>query len=146
MEKIKSGYTIQGIHLVKSNFERPKYIPKDQLKNIIDLTINSEAKNDNIICELTTDFKILDQKEEVAVKLGVTFRGVFQKVGETKLEIDYFANVNAPAIMYPFVREHITNISLKCGYNAVFLPPYNFQHFYHERLAKKSVKKDDTED
>ena len=143
MSESKSGYTIQGIHLIKSQFERYKYIPRDKLRNSFDLKISSELKGENIICDLTALLQIIDENDSPAVRFEVTYRGIFEKIGSTSLNSKAFANVNAPAIMFPYIREHITNISLKCGYNAVILPPFNFQAFYDEKKERESNAKDE---
>ena len=53
--------------------------------------------------------------------------GVFEKYGEPVITDDKFKAVNAPAIIYPFVREHLYNICLRAGIGNVLLPTVNFK-------------------
>lgn len=55
---------------------------------------------------------------------------------------DYLANVNAPAIIYPFVREHIASLTAKAGVDALLIPPFNFVDHY-QRLKEKTTSESD---
>lgn len=54
--------------------------------------------------------------------------GIFECIGESPLKSDYdaFGRVNGAAIIFPYVREHITNLSIKAGIGSILLPPVNF--------------------
>ncbi|WP_081455920.1 protein-export chaperone SecB [Pseudogulbenkiania ferrooxidans] len=51
-----------------------------------------------------------------------------------------FANVNAPAIAYPFLRAFVANIMLNSGYEPVMLPALNFQSRFNEKKAARSAE------
>ncbi|MEO6404545.1 MAG: protein-export chaperone SecB [Ferruginibacter sp.] len=53
--------------------------------------------------------------------------GLFEKTGDPLLTEEAFKKVNAPAIIYPFIREHLHNICLKGGIASVLLPTVNFK-------------------
>lgn len=48
-----------------------------------------------------------------------------------------FANVNAPAIGYPFLRSFLATVLLNAGYEPVLLPAVNFQALYSARRERK---------
>ena len=54
--------------------------------------------------------------------------GIFECPTETdvQLSIENFSKVNAPAIIFPFVREHLASVSMKAGINPILLPAVNF--------------------
>jgi preprotein translocase subunit SecB len=53
--------------------------------------------------------------------------GVFECVGESELkDYDLFGRVNGAAIIFPYIREHISGLSLKAGLGPIILPPVNF--------------------
>ena len=37
-----------------------------------------------------------------------------------------FLDINSPAIVFPFIRAYIANLTLSSGYNPIVLPSYNF--------------------
>jgi preprotein translocase subunit SecB len=48
-------------------------------------------------------------------------------LGESILkDFDEFGKINGAAIIFPYIREHITNIFLEAGIGAIILPPVNF--------------------
>ena len=53
--------------------------------------------------------------------------GIFECIGESQLK-DYekFGKINGAAIIFPYIREHITNLSMKAGLGPIILPPVNF--------------------
>lgn len=50
----------------------------------------------------------------------------------------YFANVNAPAIAFPFVRSFVQTLSVNMGIAPIILPSYNFAQAFEE--SKNSIK------
>jgi preprotein translocase subunit SecB len=52
--------------------------------------------------------------------------GTFEKVGESIINLEQFGHVNGAAIIYPFIREHLSNLSAKAGVGIILLPPVNF--------------------
>lgn len=47
-----------------------------------------------------------------------------------------FANQNAPAIAFPYVRAYISNVTLQSGFHPVILPSVNFVHLYKSKLEE----------
>ncbi|HRP00004.1 MAG TPA: protein-export chaperone SecB [Flavobacteriales bacterium] len=56
----------------------------------------------------------------------VSMRGLFDHSGETALTPDQFGKVNAPPILFPFVREHLASLTLRASLPPVLLPLINF--------------------
>lgn len=75
-----------------------------------------------------------------------TLEGVFVMEGLFKVLIDNgeidlreFKYVGAPSIIYPFMREHIVNLSMKALINPIFLPPFNFKSMYEDKLNEGKI-------
>ena len=105
--------------------------------------------DEKIISEITNEIEIVPSAHENTPdnKFGVTLQlkysglqnerqicsatikmiGVFEKYGEPVLPDDKFKAINAPAIIYPFIREHLHNLCLKAGIANVLLPTVNFK-------------------
>jgi preprotein translocase subunit SecB len=52
--------------------------------------------------------------------------GEFEKIGDVLMDLESFGKVNGAAIIYPYIREQLSNISLKAGIGNIILPPANF--------------------
>ena len=124
------GYNVENIVLLESHFSR------DTSKEFIDLNINNEINLSHQSYNTGSENKFgvistLDYKGKIndVVVLTSTIKmlGVFEKRGEPALAEDSFKKINAPAIIYPFIREHLFNISLKAGFANLLLPTVNFK-------------------
>lgn len=55
----------------------------------------------------------------------------------TNEDLDSIANVNCSAILYPFVRETVADITRRSGFPALLLPPLNFVQLYKENIQEE---------
>lgn len=61
------------------------------------------------------------------VTLQINAIGYFELVGEITDQVKQnFLTISAPAIVYPYVRTFISNLTLQSGIGPVLLPPMNF--------------------
>jgi len=123
-----SGYTIEHIILVESNFRRDITIDFDDqaITNNLDMQVEPSAtENNQFFVSLLITLKA-QQSEKTVFEFAVKMGGVFSKQGEPALKEEVFKNINAPAILFPFIREHIGISALKAGIGNILLPPVNF--------------------
>lgn len=125
--KLESGFKITNLLLVDSHFSR-----------INNVQFGKDAKNDvNINTEVSVNGNLITVAEEVTlvqkfngieqVNIKVKMIGIFESIGESIIrDFEEFGKVNGAAIIFPYIREHITNITLKSGIGAIILPPVNF--------------------
>ncbi len=124
----KQVYHLLSITTTEANFKRENNIDENYLKvkNNLDLNISKSFDKENFGVFLTVDLK-----QEFAgknlVEIKVTCVGVFKKNAEvSEKALDDFCNINAPAIIFPFVREIISNLSTKGGLQPIIIQPINF--------------------
>jgi len=92
--------------------------------------------------KLFTDFDVTISFKQVLegitiLETKVTMVGSFKKNESVKDEfLEQFCNVNAPAIIFPFIRETIASMTLKAGVSPVLIQPLNFVE-----LAKRGMNK-----
>ena len=136
----KSGYQFLSIVLLKSKFERIANITTDT--NQIEANINIDRKNQiqdhmiNVILELS--FQTLNKEtRNKEIDASITMVGKFIQSGETELDIQSFAQKNAPAIMFPYLREHLSSLSLRAGVPPIILPPINFVQLDNDKQIEK---------
>jgi preprotein translocase subunit SecB len=130
----QSGYTFQNITLLESSFNRAALINFDSppTPEII-INTNHQKDGDKIMCTVKLSFRVIKEGVEM-IKFDCLFVGTFQRTGAPKLDAKTFATINAPSIMFPFVREFLAGVSLKAGLNPILLPPVNFA-----ALAEKAM-------
>lgn len=122
-----SGFKIKNLLLVKSSFLRSNDV-KFEKDVISDLNIGVEVSVEkNIITVAETVYFTQKYNDVEQVNIEVKMVGIFECIGETLLK-DYeeFGRINGVAIIFPYIREHITTLSLKAGIGVIIIPPINF--------------------
>jgi len=125
--KLESGFKINNLILVESSFHR---INNVSFEGDIDRQINIDTNtsvNGNIIT-VSVEVMLLQKLKDIEeYKIKVRMIGVFENIGETPItNFEEFGKVNGAAIIFPYIREHITSLSLKAGIGTIVLPPMNF--------------------
>lgn len=127
MDKIESKFKLRGIVLVESNFRRiPEVIINQGEKTETKVDVKSENKDSrNLATEVTIELtSTFENKTQFLMK--VVMVGLFEAEDCTKEQIDNFSKINAPAIIFPFVREHVISMTIKAGLPPIALPIINF--------------------
>ncbi len=129
----------EDLILISVNFGRKTQIlAPDTTKIKHDTSVNistAQHPNDQYSVLLTIDHLVTYDNAEI-VNIKVEYVGNFKKVGESsEEELDRFLNINAPAIIFPFVREVISSLSAKAMLGAILLQPVNFIKLYSDKKA-----------
>jgi len=124
----KDTFKLLNIILIESSFKREPQIDFDNqdLHNNINIDVQNSTENTNILyVTVIVDFDTsVVNKKFISSKIKML--GVFKFGEKLPLSLDSFANINAPAIIFPFIREHLSNVSMKAGIQPILLPPINF--------------------
>ncbi|TAE11811.1 MAG: hypothetical protein EAY72_10165 [Bacteroidetes bacterium] len=128
MEK-QDGYAIHTVALIESSFARDINIDfaKQEIETKLSLE-NFELENtpEGVIVVAVMATLVGRQAEKEVYKITSKYLGSFKKNGQPQLPEDTFKTINAPAILFPFIREHISSTALKAGLGNLLLPPVNF--------------------
>lgn len=124
-----SGFKIHNILLVESSFTRiPNVVFEDEnVKTDINIENEISIENEKNLVSVIQNVSFTSIfHEEKQVSINIKMVGVFEKVGESPLTLEEFGNVNGVAIIFPYIREHLSNLSMKSGIGNIILPPTNF--------------------
>jgi preprotein translocase subunit SecB len=126
-DKLESGFQIKNMILLESIFTRVGNVSfSDSINNDVKIDVGVNVKDKMIIVEETVTVTQEFQKNE-QVKFKVKMVGIFELIGNTAIpDLKEFGEVNGAAIIFPYIREHITALSLKGGIGAILLKPVNF--------------------
>ena len=123
------GIRFNGVFLSKLNYELPQIEPKKFKYNL----------------NFLDTYKIEEKKliYTLAIQLYDRFQleltGIFETIeGEENLDLEQFAKVNAPALLMPFAREVISNITSRTPLPHLLLPPINIIAMKNKAIRKKS--------
>lgn len=118
------GIIIKNIILINDQFSREAYIPEGARLNINfhqDNKIFEEEYSASLTAELT-----LSKDDKVYLDMKTTFVGIFaQIINEKNMDMNNFIKNHAPAIILPYIREHVTTLTQKSGIGPIIIPPIN---------------------
>jgi preprotein translocase subunit SecB len=127
-------YQLESINLIESFFKREPEIlyESDEFSSNIDINSGYNIKNNKLLVMLGIEF-YAGTPEKKQIIISVKMLGVFKQLDTEGISIDKFAKINAPAIIFPFIREHVATLSLKAGIHPILLPPINFVKLAEEK-------------
>lgn len=124
---LQSGFKINNLLLLESNFSRIINVTFDNPKVIqnIDVDVQIEVNDNTVIVTETVKYnQIFNDIQEVSATIKMI--GVFEKFGDSVLDLENFGNINGAAIIFPYIREHLTSLTSKAGLGLIIIPPFNF--------------------
>ncbi|GAA4408285.1 protein-export chaperone SecB [Nibrella viscosa] len=132
-------FSLESITTLESHFRRDEVLPEAYDENGAEVDIKLSTSRDNDLCKvyLNTIFK-QSVESSAFIEGKVYLVGDFRVTGEIdETIIRDFCDINAPAILFPFVREAFASASVKAGLRPVLLQPVNFV-----AMAKQSRKEE----
>lgn len=123
------SFNLKEISLVSAIFQQKGEKITDSEE--INLNIKTHYNNEQPLASvfLIVDVSIADaDKATTKLEGSVTYKGIFEIVpAEADSDaVMSFLKINAPAILYPFVREYYADISSRANIGRLLLPPINF--------------------
>jgi preprotein translocase subunit secB len=100
---------------------------------------NGIFEEDNKMFILTLNVLVKDKKSSLEVKMTVI--GKFKYETNDIQELVPYLGFNAPAIIFPYIRAYITNITALGGMSPIILPTLNMESVGKELLDKISSNK-----
>jgi len=140
-----SLFRLSEIYLLESVFRRNANVDfKDPaFKNNANISVEHQVlEGQTIHITVTLDF-VAGKKRLKEISAKIKMMGVFKCDAEPIIPIEKFAIANGPAIMFPFLREHLASITLKAGISPILLPSVNFIRLSEEDKPKKKLATND---
>jgi preprotein translocase subunit SecB len=102
----------------------------------IDADFNVKRVFDKKKKRLTTSLyiEVFKKAKNAPFSLAATIEGTFECADFEYLK--KFSEINAPAHLFPFLREVVANTSLKAGVSPLLLPPINLAAILSEKKKK----------
>jgi len=143
-----ASYKFLDIVLLESLFERKPNVHwgSEQIKANVNINVKHNLKEERLYVFVTLIFEAISsndersKSEEKEVSAKITMLGIFEFPYQenAELPLDDFANINAPAIIFPFIREHLASMSMKSRIPPILLDPVNFIKLYKDAKKKEN--------
>lgn len=121
--KESTPFSFDYFLIQKSNIERLKLEETGQMNIDIDLHGYVYIKNKTYQLDMIT--KVWDEKE--VFKSEVHGVGFFEFEDIEDKNIDSYFYLNAPAILFPYIRAYIASLTALSGFNPITLPTLNLE-------------------
>jgi preprotein translocase subunit SecB len=135
-ETSMSSFQLKQINLKKSVFQIEN---TDEPLNNFGIEIGLEKKRygeeeRQLECALTTTL-IAENRD--TFQFSVTMVGKFIIEGNVDFDANEFLSINAPSIIYPYIRQHVRTLSLEAGIDPIILPVLNFIELHNDNVVEE---------
>ncbi len=136
--------TLQSVYVKDLSFEAPKgpFVPAQSAEPKIQLNLNTAANlvgtdTHEVVLTVTLEAKSGDTPVYVAeVKQG----GLFTVRGFAAEDTRRVLGAFAPNVLFPYVRQTVSDVISKGGFPPFFLPPVNFDALYERSLQEQAAR------
>jgi len=125
-------FRIEDIRLLKVGFSHDpsseKFEKGEEDEGMsVKIEIGCQSKYDKKARRLRVDLELSSKDPSPSFRFSVGVGGVFALDGDpTEEELSRIRNVNCPAILFPYVREEVADLTRRAGLKPLHLPPANF--------------------
>lgn len=84
-------------------------------------------------------------KEKTMFLVEVRQAGIFQIRNVPEAELDPVLGIACPNILFPYLRETVSDVVTRAGFHAVILSPVNFEALYHQGKQQAEMNPPATE-
>jgi preprotein translocase subunit SecB len=143
-------FSIQKLYLKDASFESPnsphsfsftKWEPK------IDLNLTNSHKHiDGDVFEAVLSLTAtINLEEKTTFLIEVQFAGLFAISGFDDTEQKYLLGSQAMTVLFPYVREMVSDLTTRGGFPPLVLAPVNFDALYHQHMQEKGSEAGEAE-
>lgn len=141
---MEHNFQIKNIRLIEAHFSLTKdfqWKPNEQIEIKHKVEVGYSSKETVLQVILSVDSMSENQPFRFSLSLEGSF--IFEEL-PSKEDLDSVAHVNCAAMIFPFARESIADLTRRSGVPPFHLPPFNFLSRYEEKqkshLEKTSTK------
>ena len=139
-------FSVEKIYVKDVSFESPKapFVFNEQTQPQINMNLNQRVQRlgENafeVVLGVTLTCKAGDKTAYVA---EVQQAGIFGLMGLEAQAVDVLLGTQCPNILFPYVRQLVSDLVQAGGFPPFFLQPINFEALYAESLRQRAAQGD----
>lgn len=148
-EQQQPVFNIQKIHLKDLSLEVPHapgiFLEREAPEISVQLDNKSECFDDGLYEVILTGIVSAKIKEKVMFLVEAHQVGIFQIRHIAEKELQPLLGIACPNILFPYLRETVSDIATRAGFPAILLNPVNFETIYHNRQKQQATAGQKTE-
>ena len=130
-------FSLDKIYVKDISLEIPHapevFLKREQPQISLNINYVTNELKDNLyqtVLRATIDAKI---GEEQMFLIEVEQAGIFQMSNIPKEQMDLLQNIECPNTLFPYLREAVTDLTVRAGFLPVVLAPINFAVLYQQK-------------
>ena len=142
-QELQPTFSIEKIYVKDLSLEIPNapqvFLERESPEIDLQLNLGAQQVEEGIFessITVTVTAKLTDGKTMFLVE--ATQAGVFQIRNIPAEELDPILGVACPNILFPYLRETVSDVVNRAGFPPVLLSPINFDALYAQRVAQAS--------
>ena len=141
-QDLQPVFSIEKIYVKDLSLEIPHapqiFLEREQPE--IDMQLATEGKQleDGVFEAVITVTVTAKLGEKVMFLVEAAQAGIFQIRGVAEEEISGVLAVACPNILFPYVRETVSDVVNRAGFPPLLLSPINFEALYAQQMAEQS--------
>jgi|GEM_PF-412025 len=135
---------IIDIRLAKISFKLNEGAPDKKEKAAYRFTVGTQSDQNALTGQITVRLRVTsvtnDQEPSLPFFFDIIVIGTFKAAEDTSADLrEQFEKINCPAMMFPYLRETIADLTRRAGFPPLHLPPIDFV----KRAGKRSKQADE---
>ena len=142
-QELQPTFSIEKIYVKDLSLEIPNapqvFLERESPEIDLQLNLGAQQLEEGIFessITVTVTAKLADSKTMFLVE--ATQAGIFQIRHIPAEELDPILGVACPNILFPYLRETVSDVVNRAGFPPVLLSPINFDALYAQRVAQSS--------
>jgi len=131
----------ENILLEKIEFQRKADVSEELIKVekfdlnnfVFDTKLGKSINKDKTKLVVRLQMEIKDKKDEIRISCAMV--GVFLQFEKGSMTLEEYSNFNAPAMILPYLRQMISDVTLKASLIPIILPPLNLHQLINPEKA-----------
>jgi preprotein translocase subunit SecB len=142
-EQQQPVFAIEKIYVKDLSLEIPNapniFLERETPEINLQLGTKSQSIDEGLYEVLLTVTVTAKIKDKIMFLVEVQQAGIFRIRHVPDGEIDPVLGIGCPNILFPYLRETVSDIVTRAGFPPVILNPVNFEAIYHQKRAETST-------
>ncbi|WP_297324868.1 protein-export chaperone SecB [Nitrosomonas sp.] len=139
-EQLQPVFAIEKIYVKDLSVEIPNapniFLERETPEINMQLGGKNQSIDDGLYEVLLTVTVTAKIKDKIMFLVEVQQAGIFRIRNLSDEEIDPVLGIGCPNILFPYLREVVSDIVTRAGFPPVILSPVNFEAVYHQKKAE----------
>ncbi|MBL8497574.1 protein-export chaperone SecB [Nitrosomonas sp. JL21] len=139
-EQLHPIFSLEKIYVKDLSLEIPNaptiFLERETPEINIQLGGKNQTIDDGLYEVLLTVTVTAKIKEKVMFLVEVQQAGIFRILNVPNEEIDPLLGIGCPNILFPYLREAVSDVVMRAGFPPVLMSPVNFESIYHQKKAE----------